>query len=526
VSAPGAAYLALACREPDRVAAVLRDVLSLPRLDSLLLGERPVPVFALGTTPVALFEPDDPFLDGASRPGIRHLALANDAPESAARALGLAGEAVDGEFRVATAATGGLGLRFAPPSSDVPPASAGPIERIDHVGVASSDNAAAQALFVTRLGCPLESTQTDLEVSMAVESFTSDRYGVVYHSRAPVPIGGLRVSFVTVGDFELEFLQPFDPTPGVADGGEALGTSPGNTRGDRGAIGRYLERNGPGLHHLALKTADIERTLARFGAAGLRVIDRVGRPGSRRALIGFVHPEALGGLLVHFVSGLTRRTGCQPGTRANERRAGRRRIRGSAPRPGMRGATARRRCAGSSAPGSKATFAAALEVAGGGPYVGAVISAPVEHMPIYEYECNGCGERHEFIQKFSDGPKRKYECNGCGERHEFIQKFSDGPKRKCPSCGRSRLRKLVSAAAFHLKGEGWYVTDFRDKDKKKKKEDAPDAKADAKADAKSDSKTDAKSGGDASRSAGKPEAKASSSNGKSKTTDKGASTSS
>jgi putative FmdB family regulatory protein len=64
-------------------------------------------------------------------------------------------------------------------------------------------------------------------------------------------------------------------------------------------------------------------------------------------------------------------------------------------------------------------------------------------------------------------PIYEYECRACGDRHEFIQKFSDPPKRKCPGCGASRLKRLVSAAAFHLKGSGWYVTDFRDKDKKK-----------------------------------------------------------
>ncbi|MBF2761234.1 MAG: zinc ribbon domain-containing protein [Ectothiorhodospiraceae bacterium AqS1] len=69
-------------------------------------------------------------------------------------------------------------------------------------------------------------------------------------------------------------------------------------------------------------------------------------------------------------------------------------------------------------------------------------------------------------------PIYEYECAGCGERHEFIQKFSDPPKRKCPACGKSKLKKLISAAAFHLKGDGWYVTDFKDGGKKK-----PDAKA-------------------------------------------------
>lgn len=86
-------------------------------------------------------------------------------------------------------------------------------------------------------------------------------------------------------------------------------------------------------------------------------------------------------------------------------------------------------------------------------------------------------------------PIYEYECNACGTRHEFIQKFSEGAKRKCPECGANRLRKLVSAAAFHLKGDGWYVTDFRDKEKKKKDgESTSDTGSDTKSDAKSEKK--------------------------------------
>jgi putative FmdB family regulatory protein len=97
-------------------------------------------------------------------------------------------------------------------------------------------------------------------------------------------------------------------------------------------------------------------------------------------------------------------------------------------------------------------------------------------------------------------PIYEYECNACGERHEFIQKFSDAPKRKCPVCGKSRLRKLVSAAAFHLKGNGWYVTDFRDKKNGKDgksagKSDSTDGQSDSKSDGKSDTKSDTKSDG-------------------------------
>ncbi|WP_025769428.1 FmdB family zinc ribbon protein [Thioalkalivibrio sp. HK1] len=100
-------------------------------------------------------------------------------------------------------------------------------------------------------------------------------------------------------------------------------------------------------------------------------------------------------------------------------------------------------------------------------------------------------------------PIYEYECVGCGDRHEFIQKFSDPPKRKCPACGKSKLKKLISAAAFHLKGDGWYVTDFKDGGKKKpdakakdadtgkSAADASSASSDAK---KSDSKTESSSG--------------------------------
>lgn len=59
-------------------------------------------------------------------------------------------------------------------------------------------------------------------------------------------------------------------------------------------------------------------------------------------------------------------------------------------------------------------------------------------MPIYEYRCTAC--QHEL---------------------EAIQKFSDAPLVTCPKCGHDTLTKLVSAAAFQLKGSGWYQTDFR-----------------------------------------------------------------
>tara|TARA_R110000868_G_scaffold144250_1_gene363100 strand:+ start:1163 stop:1480 length:318 start_codon:yes stop_codon:yes gene_type:complete len=64
-------------------------------------------------------------------------------------------------------------------------------------------------------------------------------------------------------------------------------------------------------------------------------------------------------------------------------------------------------------------------------------------------------------------PIYEYQCAACGHQLEAMQKFSEEPLKECPSCRKAELQKLVSSSAFHLKGGGWYVTDIRDKDKKK-----------------------------------------------------------
>jgi putative FmdB family regulatory protein len=75
-------------------------------------------------------------------------------------------------------------------------------------------------------------------------------------------------------------------------------------------------------------------------------------------------------------------------------------------------------------------------------------------MPIYEYACDGCG--HEF---------------------ETLQKMSEAPLTDCPSCNAPKLRRLISAAGFQLKGTGWYATDFKGNRKKPEKgEKAPEPK--------------------------------------------------
>lgn len=69
-------------------------------------------------------------------------------------------------------------------------------------------------------------------------------------------------------------------------------------------------------------------------------------------------------------------------------------------------------------------------------------------MPIYEYRCEACG--HEF---------------------ETMQKISEDALKDCPECHQPKLKKLISAAGFQLKGNGWYATDFKDQKGAKGKAD-------------------------------------------------------
>jgi catechol 2,3-dioxygenase-like lactoylglutathione lyase family enzyme len=302
------AYAALVVADVERVAAALARDFGLRRTDCLAgdSGAK-TPVFRVGAAALALFPPGDPFLGDDARPGLHHIAFEVPDLTAAAGAVSVAGVALAGgtprpglggsrRLTLSPAATAGVRTELTEPIH-LEPSSPGWVQGIDHIGAASADNAAALEVFCGRMGFPLESTQTDLEVRIPVESFTSDKYGVVYHSRPPEPVGGLRIAFVTVGDCEIELLQEFDPRHGT----EAAGRGPGTTKQDQGAIARFVASRGPGLHHLALRVDDIDAALTRLAAGGYELIDRVGRPGSRRARIAFLARRSLGGVLVHLV---------------------------------------------------------------------------------------------------------------------------------------------------------------------------------------------------------------------------------
>ncbi len=56
-----------------------------------------------------------------------------------------------------------------------------------------------------------------------------------------------------------------------------------------------------------------------------------------------------------------------------------------------------------------------------------------------------------------------YRCTSCGKEEDVIQKMSDAPLTTCPACGKETFTKQLSAAGFQLKGNGYYVTDFKNK---------------------------------------------------------------
>jgi len=87
-------------------------------------------------------------------------------------------------------------------------------------------------------------------------------------------------------------------------------------------------------------------------------------------------------------------------------------------------------------------------------------------------------------------PIYEYECTECGHRLETIQKVTEAPLADCPTCGKiAALKRLISAAGFHLKGGGWYATDFKNSGKKS------ESKSDTN---KSDTKGDKGGGGSGS----------------------------
>jgi putative FmdB family regulatory protein len=89
-------------------------------------------------------------------------------------------------------------------------------------------------------------------------------------------------------------------------------------------------------------------------------------------------------------------------------------------------------------------------------------------------------------------PIYEYRCANCGFQDEYLQKVSERPLKVCPSCGKAKFEKLLSAPGFHLKGSGWYATDFKGAGKPAKNDAKGEAKGEAKAESKADGKSETK----------------------------------
>lgn len=80
-------------------------------------------------------------------------------------------------------------------------------------------------------------------------------------------------------------------------------------------------------------------------------------------------------------------------------------------------------------------------------------------------------------------PIYEYQCEKCQHTLEALQKFSEKPLRECPECGKHTLKRLISAPMFRLAGSGWYETDFKSENERKRnlagKDDAPPAESSA-----------------------------------------------
>ena len=129
------------------------------------------------------------------------------------------------------------------------------LSAIDHIGIAVEDIDAALGVYRDLLGMPLVHRET-------------------------VTDQGVDAALLDVGDGHVELVAPLGPET---------------------AVGKFLAKKGPGLHHVAYRVADVEATLSALAASGARLIDERPRTGIRGSRVAFVHPASTGGVLTEIV---------------------------------------------------------------------------------------------------------------------------------------------------------------------------------------------------------------------------------
>ena len=128
------------------------------------------------------------------------------------------------------------------------------IKRIDHVAILLPDLESGTNFWVDALGLPLENIED-------------------------VPEQQVKIAFLPVGNSHVELLEPTNDTSGIAV---------------------YLQKRGPGLHHICLEVDDIEETLAQLKEANIPLIDEEPKPGKDGKKLAFIHPKGTGGVLVEL----------------------------------------------------------------------------------------------------------------------------------------------------------------------------------------------------------------------------------
>ena len=127
--------------------------------------------------------------------------------------------------------------------------------RIDHIGVAVDDLDGAVKLY-------------------------SESFGMREQHRETIAAFDVEAVLLEIGEGHVELLKPLSGESGIS---------------------RFLERNGPGLHHVAYQTSDIDSALEQVKAAGLDLIDKEPRTGIRGSRVAFLHPKSTGGVLTELV---------------------------------------------------------------------------------------------------------------------------------------------------------------------------------------------------------------------------------
>lgn len=129
------------------------------------------------------------------------------------------------------------------------------LEKVDHIGIAVNDLDQAMKLYRDAFG---------IEPSMVYESS---------HTKA-------KIAFFPLGEVRIELIQPVNP---------------------ESVVGRFLEKKGEGIHHIAYAVKDVDKSLAELETKGIQLIDKESRQVRENERVGFLHPRSTNGVLIELI---------------------------------------------------------------------------------------------------------------------------------------------------------------------------------------------------------------------------------